>query len=458
MARVTGLSRNSPSARYRELAALYAKMHTEGDASLAIAPQDTFPGTSLLPHVASIKALIDETGAKTILDYGAGKGRQYRPHRVEVAGRVAGSVPEYWGIESVRCYDPGFKPHSALPEGRFDGVICTDVLEHCPEEDLGWILDEIFGYAEKFVYLNVACYPARKSLPNGLNAHVTVRPPQWWRALVASHGGGKRWHLHAVEISDGKPAGRLYRSDEIADVTVVVLEGRRARFQTPNQMTRWRATSLYEKEPVTIEWLRAMPEGAAFLDIGANVGMYSVFAGLVRGARVYAFEPEAENYALLNANIRLNGLQDRVTAFCAGMSDRSGLERLYLSQVLPGGSCHSLGEEVGFDLERRPAAFAQGTLAVRIDDLVAAGQLPVPACVKIDVDGFEHKVIAGGRKTLERAEVRSLLVEINHNLEQHLDLVEELGALGFRHDPAQVAKAERKSGGFKGVAEYVFTR
>jgi hypothetical protein len=44
------------------------------------------------------------------------------------------SMKEYWGVESIRCYDPGYPPFSTLPEGRFDGVICTDVLEHCPEE------------------------------------------------------------------------------------------------------------------------------------------------------------------------------------------------------------------------------------------------------------------------------------------------------------------------------------
>jgi hypothetical protein len=66
-------------------------------------------------------------------------------------------------------------PFSALPEGRFDGVVCTDVLEHCPEEDLPWIVGELFGYARLFVFANVACYPAAKKLPNGENAHCTIR-------------------------------------------------------------------------------------------------------------------------------------------------------------------------------------------------------------------------------------------------------------------------------------------
>src|SRR6185503_562707 len=130
-------SRAHPSPRYRELLALYARMHVEGETTLGIPPEQTFPGSSLGPHVARIKSWIERTGARTILDYGAGKGLQYRPQKVVVDGRhVADGIAEYWDVDEVRCFDPGYAPHNALPEGKFDGVICTDVLEHCPEEDL----------------------------------------------------------------------------------------------------------------------------------------------------------------------------------------------------------------------------------------------------------------------------------------------------------------------------------
>jgi hypothetical protein len=192
-------SRRSPSARYREMMALYARMHVEGERQLGLPAELTFPGSSLPAHIRRIKRLVDATGARTILDYGAGKGAQYRPHRVMVDGEhVADGIAEYWDVDEVRCFDPGYAPHSALPEGKFDGVVCTDVLEHCPEEDLPWILDEIFGYARRFVYLNVACFPARKTLPNGENAHITVRPPDWWRELVQARGT-TLWELHAAQ-------------------------------------------------------------------------------------------------------------------------------------------------------------------------------------------------------------------------------------------------------------------
>jgi hypothetical protein len=215
-------SRSSQSPRYRELAALYARMHVEGEARLGIPPEKTFRGSSLPRHVGRIKRLIDTTGARTILDYGSGKGMQYRPHKVVVEGKhVADGIAEYWDVDEVRCYDPGYKPYSALPEDKFDGVVCTDVLEHLPEEDLGWILDEIVGFAEKFVYLNVACFPAKKTLPNGENAHVTVREPDWWAALVQKvvAGIGVEWELHAACAEGAQAVEKVFSSADTRSIT-----------------------------------------------------------------------------------------------------------------------------------------------------------------------------------------------------------------------------------------------
>ena len=87
-----------------------------------------------------------------------------------------------------------------------------------------------------------------------------------------------------------------------------------------------------------------------------------------------------------------------------------------------------------------------------------AGTVPVPTHIKIDVDGFEPKVVAGARVTLLNPAVRSVLIETNQNLEDHRAMVLELNAMGLKHDPAQVRRAERKEGIFTGVAEYVFRR
>ena len=99
-----------------------------------------------------------------------------------------------------------------------------------------------------------------------------------------------------------------------------------------------------------------------------------------------------------------------------------------------------------------------GTQYKLLDKVIEQFEVKDIGLLKIDVDGFEPKVVAGARRTLARPEMRSLLIETNQNLRDHMDMVLELNALGFKHDPAQVQRAERKEGTFKGVAEYVFRR
>lgn len=212
-------SRANPSPRYLELQAMYRRMHQKGEEFLGVPAADTFPGFSLDAQLSRIKSLIARTGADTILDYGCGKGLQYEPRPVkDDSGVVWPGVIDYWDIGELVCYDPCHEPYSKLPEGKFDGVICTDVLEHCPEQDLSWIIGELFGYATKFVFANVACFPARKRLSNGENAHCTIKPPQWWHDLVreiASRNPAVRWEFW-IQFRVEMPEGAQLREEKIS--------------------------------------------------------------------------------------------------------------------------------------------------------------------------------------------------------------------------------------------------
>lgn len=175
-------TRENPSNRYIELIEQYSKLHIEGEKNIGLEPDKTFPGQSLIPQAPDIKKIIQGTQSQTILDYGSGKGLQYHPRPVVVkdTDEKYASIQDFWGVKEVTCYDPCYEPFKILPEGKFDGVICTDVLEHCPEEDIDWIFEGLFSFAKKFVYANIACYPAKKNLPNGENAHCTIKPVEWW--------------------------------------------------------------------------------------------------------------------------------------------------------------------------------------------------------------------------------------------------------------------------------------
>jgi hypothetical protein len=165
---------------------IYSDIHAAGLPSAGEPAETLFAGNSLLPFIETIRALVQASGAHTLLDYGSGKAVIHKQASVTLPnGKTIDRVHDYWGVSGVTFYDPGVSEYSQLPQGRFDGVISTDVLEHIPEEDIPWVLSEMFGYGEKFVFANIASYPAQKTLPNGWNAHVTIKPPAWWREQIA---------------------------------------------------------------------------------------------------------------------------------------------------------------------------------------------------------------------------------------------------------------------------------
>lgn len=196
------ISRDNPSQRFRELQRVYGEIHASGLTGGGESEgANLFIGNSLLPFVEQIRDLAQRTGARTLLDYGSGKGALHKQAALTLpGGKRIGPVRDYWGISNVTLYDPGVPEYSALPSGRFDGVISTDVLEHIPEEDIPWVLKEMFGYANRFVFANIASYPAKKVLPNGWNAHICLKPPSWWRGQIeaAAQGWGGSDYLFVV--------------------------------------------------------------------------------------------------------------------------------------------------------------------------------------------------------------------------------------------------------------------
>ena len=258
-----------------------------------------------------------------------------------------------------------------------------------------------------------------------------------------------------MQTSDAVQTGRTSGEERVLEVRRGDV---RARYCTPNAGTEWRVRTIFTKEPDTIEWIDTFAPGELLLDVGANVGMYAVWAARARGVRVAALEPESQNYALLNRNVFLNSLGDSVTAYCVAASDRDGFDFLYLSSFIAGDSCHSFGSSTAFDGRPMQAAFRQGCVAARIDSLVRDGVVPVPDHVKIDVDGIEPQVVAGAAETLRDRRVKSVLIEINTNAEEHWGIVDAMVAVGFDYSQDEVDRSQRRDGPFKGVGNYVFRR
>ena len=195
-----------PSERYLALITQYQQMHQIGESD---GGAELFSGYTVMKHATMLKRVFDILMPQSILDYGSGKGKAYtEPDGLELDDGRTIDLSTYLHVSNVAYYDPAYEPYSQVPSGRFDGVICTDVLEHCPEEDLDWILDEMFGFAREFVFLTIAGYPAMKHLPNGENAHITLKPAEWWNeklnATLSNHAGLR---FFAVYDAD-RPIGR----------------------------------------------------------------------------------------------------------------------------------------------------------------------------------------------------------------------------------------------------------
>ena len=144
-----------------------------------------FAGWSIKRYVDDIAKAVATHDANSLLDYGCGKGYQYLVRRSHDRW---GACPHCSRGLLPTLYDVGVRQLAEKPEGTFDGVICTDMLEHIEEKDVVRVLDDLVGYATKFLVLGISCKPEQpqdtKRLSDGRGVHVTVRPPEWWRAQI----------------------------------------------------------------------------------------------------------------------------------------------------------------------------------------------------------------------------------------------------------------------------------
>jgi len=241
-------------------------------------------------------------------------------------------------------------------------------------------------------------------------------------------------------------------------IRTTAYEGKELRYRTPNSLTEWRVDTLFLEEPDTVRWLSCMKEGEVLIDIGANVGMYSTLAAVGRNMQVFAFEPESQNHSLLNQNIYLNNVSDKVTAYCVGLSDTSGLSKLYLGHMDAGGAFHSSGEALDFNLEPLNTPFVQGCVLMTLDQMVEDGTIPMPDHIKLDVDGLEYKVVNGMMNTIRNSKVKSVAIELNPNLPEHQQVFEQMAELGFTYFENQREESCLEEGPFKNIGNVIFYR
>lgn len=180
---------NEPSSRYHEALRASTEFH---------ATHKTFNGRFFLRYIDDVRKVIDDFECRTLLDYGCGKGKQWEailppenadenwePH----AGSPGMCAADYLGVK-VTKYDPAYPPFAAEPQGKFDIVVCTQVLGSIPIIDLPWAVDRLYAFANDAVFVGERLGPVKKLV----HAHMRAEMPyEWtrdqWEGVLRRSGG-----------------------------------------------------------------------------------------------------------------------------------------------------------------------------------------------------------------------------------------------------------------------------
>ncbi|TGM94164.1 FkbM family methyltransferase [Leptospira levettii] len=196
------------------------------------------------------------------------------------------------------------------------------------------------------------------------------------------------------------------------------------KFYTPNDLNLFRAKTFSTKEPETLEWIDKFVEQSVFWDIGANIGLYSIYAAKIRKCQVFSFEPSVFNLELLAKNIHVNNLVDSITIVPLPLTNQLGINQLNMSNTEWGGALSTFGERYGHDGKEFNKQFVFATIGISVDEAIEKLHIPIPEHIKIDVDGIEHLILSGGKKVLSH--VKSVLIEINDDFEEHSKYAREI--------------------------------
>ena len=212
---------------------------------------------------------------------------------------------------------------------------------------------------------------------------------------------------------------------------IAVKRNGREVFQIYNysELSAYRAKSFESKEPETLEWIDSMDSSSVLFDVGANVGIYSLYAA-TREVKCIAFDPSALNYAQLNLNIKLNNLQKWITAFPLACHSNLFVSVFHLKSMEWASALSSFDRPIDQFGEVYEPLFSQGAVGMALDDL--CDQIEVyPTHLKIDVDGNEAFVISGASRILSHY-VQSVLIELSGCRDDHVELVSKIEGMGFR--------------------------
>jgi FkbM family methyltransferase len=195
-------------------------------------------------------------------------------------------------------------------------------------------------------------------------------------------------------------------------------------FYTPNSLNRYRINTFSSKEPDTLSWIDTFAPDSVFWDVGANIGLYSVYAAKTKNIQVFAFEPSVFNLELLAKNIHLNNLQKQILISPIALSDTISFNLFKMRNPIWGSALSTFGEKHDQYGNTLNSTFEYSTLGISGDHVIELLKVPMPRYLKIDVDGIEHIILKGCLNLLKN--VDSVLIEINDDFTEQAKQCEQL--------------------------------
>ncbi len=204
--------------------------------------------------------------------------------------------------------------------------------------------------------------------------------------------------------------------------------------------TRMRGSTFESKEPETINWIKSFKKNDLLFDIGANIGVYSLYAAK-KGINVISIEPDSLNYALINLNIKLNNYEKKITAYCIALHNKTKLSKLNISSLEWGGALNSFDNSLDYKGNKFVPKYSQGVFGCSLDFFVKNLSL-IPDHIKIDVDGNEYLILLGATKLLKNLKLKTLLIELDESREDYNNSIDLIINSGFKlmeksHAPMQ---------------------
>ena len=180
---------------------LYKMMHMK---DTPYKKENMYEGHCIMQHAWFVRALILSLNMEinSFLDYGCGKAEQYLNFNIHEFLFPKKKI-------NPCLYDPGHKPYSLLPSGSFDMTLSFDVFEHIPEPLLQRNLNNIYDRTNKIVFLGICTKLAAATLPNGENAHCTVKPVNWWVKKIIPFVKQKKISTVLIFYGDKSQTGKI---------------------------------------------------------------------------------------------------------------------------------------------------------------------------------------------------------------------------------------------------------